>query len=279
MPSVGIVTDSTADLAAELCRTYGIEVVPLSVTIGDDTMPDGTLTQAEFFRRMDASPVLPTTSQPPVGAFREAYERMLATAEQVVSIHISSHLSGTFASALEAAKAFGGRVHVVDSRNLSWGLGWQVLRAARDAAGGNGVTEIIAAVEDVRDRAELIVGIDRLDNLAKGGRIGKVTAFLGGMLNMRVLFCVRDGAFLPITRVRGAQAALTQAVEWIAEQMGGRSRGAFCVMHAMAQDKADWLREAIEARFDVAEMHVAETGTVIATHTGTGFGVAFVPLD
>ncbi len=279
MEHIAVVTDSTADLSAETCAEYGIEVVPLSVTVGDETFADGTYSQAEFFAKMAANPVLPTTSQPAVGAFRDAYERVLETAEQVVSVHISSRLSGTVEAARQAAEAFGGRVRVIDSRNLSWGLGFQVLEAARSAAAGLSLAEVVESVERVRDRVQLVVGLDRLDNLAKGGRIGRVAAFLGGMLNLRVTFCVRDGEFHPVGRARGGQAVLRETVEWVAQQMGERRRGAFCVMHAMAADKAAWLKDAIEARFVVSEMNAAETGTVIATHTGTGFGVAFVPLD
>ena len=111
-------------------------MVPLSVTVGDATVEDGTWSMEEFFERMNAQPTLPTTSQPPVGAFVEAYERALETASDVVSIHISHKLSGTFSSAKTAAESFGGKVQVVDSYNLSWGLGLQVLEAARAAASG-----------------------------------------------------------------------------------------------------------------------------------------------
>jgi DegV family protein with EDD domain len=279
MDPIRVVTDSTADLTEEIRERYGIAVVPLTVTIGGETFADGSISQEEFFARMKAAPALPTTSQPPVGAFRAAYETALASAHEIVSIHISSHLSGTVEAAREAAKAFDGRVHVIDSLNLSWGLGFQVLEAARASAAGLATPDVVAAVERVRDRVQLIVGVDRLDNLAKGGRIGKVTAFLGSVLNMRVTFCVREGAFQPVGRARGTQAILAQTMDWIGEQMAGHSRGAFCVMHAMAPDKAASLLAAIEKRFEVTEIHTAETGVVIATHTGTGFGVAFVPGD
>jgi DegV family protein with EDD domain len=279
MTTLRIVTDSTADVPAELVEQYGIEVVPLALTIGEETMPDGTLTQEEFFARMNAADRLPTTSQPSVGAFREVYERALETASEIVSVHISEHLSGTISSAREAASYFGGRVHVVDSLNLSMGLGWQVIHAARDAAAGLSAAEIVARVEELRERVQLIVGVDSLTNLAKGGRIGKVAAFLGGVLNMRVTFCVENGTFQPVARVRGAQAALDSAMKWMEERMAGRTRGRFCVMHAMAREKAEWLCDAIRERYEVVELIVVETGTVIATHTGSGFGLSFIPLD
>ncbi|HSK47953.1 MAG TPA: DegV family protein, partial [Coriobacteriia bacterium] len=205
--SFAIVTDSTSDISAELAAERGIDVVPLSVTIGDETMLDDTLTQTEFFERMASAPRLPTTSQPSVGAFVEVYERALAKAEEVLSIHISSKLSGTFDSATQAAAQFAGRVHVFDSRNLSWGLSLQVLEATAAAAQGLGVAATLERLESARDRTKLIVGLDSLDNHAKGGRIGKVSAFLGAMLDLKVTLTVDStGAFQPVARSRGEKA-------------------------------------------------------------------------
>lgn len=279
MDAIRIFTDSTADLPADLVDTHAIGVVPLSVTIGDETFPDGSFSQAEFFERMNAAPQLPTTSQPSVGAFRDAYEHALESAREIVSVHISPLLSGTFESAREAATAFPGRVHVIDSHTLSGALGLQVLDAVRAAEKGATASDIVGMIESGRDKVRFVVGLDKLDNLAKGGRIGKVTAFLGGMLNMRITFYVREGEFNPLSRARGTHAILKQTIDWVAEQMGDRTRGVFCVLSALAPDKARWLKSAIQERFDVAELYEWETGAVISTHTGTGFGVAFVPLD
>ena len=126
-----IVTDSTADIPVELASESGITVVPLSVTFGEETLVDGTLSQEQFFERMATEPKLPTTSQPSPGAFVEAYERALESYSSVVSIHISDKLSGTIESARQAATQFPGKVHVFDSRNLSWGLALQVMEAVR----------------------------------------------------------------------------------------------------------------------------------------------------
>jgi DegV family protein with EDD domain len=253
-------------------------VVPLNVTIGDHTYQATELTQAEFFTLMNGAAQLPTTSQASVGTFADAYARALETAREVVSIHISSKLSGTIESASAAAEQFGGRVHIFDSLNLSWGLGFQVLEAARAAASGGSVRDVLATAEDVRDRVRMIVGLDRLDNLAKGGRIGAVSAFLGGLLNLKVTMTVGpDGTFEPVARTRGKTAALEHTVEWVRGHMGDAKSGAICVMHAMSPDNAEWLRERLERALDVTEMHVVEVGVVIATHTGTGWGVAVVP--
>lgn len=276
---IRIVTDSTADLPKEIVEHHAITVVPLNVTIDGRTWSDGVMTQPEFFERMNAASQLPSTSQPSVGAFVEIYTQALEHAREVVSIHISSDLSGTVESARAAAERFAGRVHVFDSRNLSMGLGFQVIEAARAANEGAATSAIIERAERARDRVQMIVGLDKLDNLVKGGRVGKVSGLIGGMLNLKVTLTVENGVFEPIARTRGAKAALQHTVDWCAERMGERTKGSFCVMHAMAADRVEWLRESLAARFEVTESYLVETGSVIAAHTGTGWGVAFLPEE
>lgn len=277
--NIAIITDSTSDLPADVRERYGITVVPLNVTIDGQTLSDGVLTQQEFFDRMNSAPQLPTTSQPSVGAFVETYTEALKQAAEVISIHISSDLSGTVESARAAAEQFAGKVKVFDSRNLSMGLGFQVIEAARAAAEGAGAAAVLERAERARDRVQMIVGLDKLDNLVKGGRVGKVSGLIGGMLNLKVTLTVKDGVFEPIARTRGGKAALQHTVDWCAERMGERRAGAFCVMHAMAADRVEWLREELASRFDVTESYAVETGSVIAAHTGTGWGVAFLPEE
>lgn len=277
-PTFAVITDSTADIAPAMAAEAGIVVVPLTVSIGEESFVDGELSQQEFFDRMNAAPQLPTTSQPSAGAFVEAYERALETVDQVISVHISSKLSGTIESAHTAAEQFAGRVQVFDSLNLSWGCGWQVIEAARCAAEGMGPEAAIARVTEVRDRVRLIVGLDGLGNLAKGGRIGRVGAFLGSMLNLKVTLTVApDGAFVPVARSRGEKAALQHTLDWVAEQMGTATSGRFAVGHALSAERAHWLKDEIAARFGVTEMVVYEAGSAISTHTGTGWGVAVLP--
>jgi DegV family protein with EDD domain len=277
--SVAIVTDSTCDIPPELADAEGITVIPLIATFPDGTtLVDGELTPEEYFERMRSYSTLPTTSQPPVGDFVSAYARALESAAHVVSIHLSSALSGTIDSARAAALEFGDRVHVVDSRNLHWGLGWQVIEGARTAATGAGFSVVVAAVERCREKVRMIVGLDKLDYLAKGGRIGAVSAFLGGLLDVKVTLTLdADGAFAPVARARGARAAVQGTMEWVREQMGESKRGRFCIGHSMAPDRAEQLRGLVESMFEVTELHVVETGIVISTHTGTGWAVSFVP--
>lgn len=279
-PAFAVVTDSTADIEPQMALDRGIAVVPLSVRIGDETYPDGQLTQVEFFEKMNAAPKLPTTSQPSVGAFVEAYEQALERADRVVSVHISNKLSGTVESARQAAERFAGKVHVFDTLNLSWGEAMQVTEAARAAAEGLGVEAAMRRLEHARETVRMIVGFDGLENLARGGRIGRVGAFMGGLLNLKVTITVGpDGAFVPVARTRGEKAALDHTLKWVAAQMGTATRARFAVGYMLEPERAHWLADQLRQRFDVAEMVVYATGSVIATHTGTGWGVTVLPVE
>jgi len=273
-----VVTDSTADIAPDMARERGIDVVPLAVTIDGETLADGVLTQEEFFQRMRTAPNLPTTSQPSAGAFMEAYERALATVDSVVSLHISSKLSGTVESARTAAEQFEGKVHVFDSLNLSWGLAWQVMDAVNAANEGLSADEALTRLERTRDQVKLIVGVDSLENLRRGGRIGAVSALLGSMLNLKVTLTVdKDGAFAPLGRSRGEKAAIEYTMDWIAKQMGDASSGRFAVGHGLSEERAHRIAESIKQRWDATELVIYEAGSVVSAHTGTVWGVAVWP--
>jgi DegV family protein with EDD domain len=277
---VCIVTDSTSDIPREIAEELGITVVPLSVTIEGETFADGDISLEEFFERMNAAPQLPKTSQPSVGTFADTFRDCLERFSDVVCITISNRLSGTFESAKEAARILGERVHVLDSLNLSWGEGYQVTEAARSAAAGASVAEIKERFDALRGRVNMVVGLDKLDNLAKGGRIGKVSALMGGLLNLKVLLTVAgDGTFEPVGRIRGTKAALQATVDWCAQKIDEKKRAHFAVQHAVSPQYAEWLEDAIRSRFNVAELIVVPAGAVISAHTGTGWGVTAVQLD
>jgi len=279
-PQFAVVTDSTADIAPTMAAERGIVVVPLAVTIDGETLPDGAITQAEFFSRMAAAPALPTTSQPSVGAFTEVYGRALESARSVISVHISEKLSGTIESARAAAEEFAGKVHVLDSRNLSWGLAWQVMEAAAAAREGLSATDTLERLARTRERVKLIVGLDSLENLRKGGRIGAVSSLMGSLLNLKVTLTVdAEGAFAPLGRSRGEKAGLDYTLDWIGKQMGTTSRARFAVGHALAAERGQRLVESIKERWEVTELVIYEAGSVICAHTGTCWGVALLPED
>ncbi len=278
--SVCIVTDSTSDIPGDIVADLGITVVPLSVAIGGETFFDGDISIEEFFRRMKASKELPKTSQPSVGAFEESFRACLERCSEVVCVTISNRLSGTFESATEAARSFGDRVHVLDTLNLSWAEGYQVVQTARAAARGATVPELKARFDDLRGRVHMVVGLDSLENLAKGGRIGKVSAMLGGLLNLKVLLTVdADGSFIPVARIRGTKDALRASIEWIAGHIDEKKPAHFAVQHAMSQENANWLEAAIRERFTVGELLLVPAGAVISAHTGTGWGLTVAQHD
>lgn len=276
MRDIAVVTDSTVDLPSEVLEELGIEVVPLDVIVGEKTYEDGTFSQEAYFEMMAASEKLPTTSLPPATRFIETYERVLSSARSVVEVSVSSKLSGTIEVARQAAQKFGDRVRVIDSLNVSGGLGLVAIAAARAARrAGATVESVVEAAKDARARTRVLLSLDGLENLAKGGRIGRVTKIAGSMLNIRPVIEVVDGALVPAGRVRGQAAQIRKLVDLVAQRRGERGGGTFVVLHAMAAGRARQLKEALIERFAPDEVMVQEAGTVVSTHTGSGVGVAF----
>ncbi|HET6352360.1 MAG TPA: DegV family protein [Coriobacteriia bacterium] len=278
-PAFAVVTDSTSDITSAIAVEHGLGIVPLHVVIDGETFDDGALTQAEFFERMGRAPQLPTTAAPSIGELSEAYERALGAADEVVAVHISSRLSATFEAASLAARDFGGRVHVFDSRTLSWAMGWQVLQAAHDAQAGLDVASALRRLESARSECQIVVSIDSLENLRKGGRIGAVATALGSMLNLKVNIAVDDdGDFVAVGRSRGETASLKHVLDWTESHMGGARRGRFAIGHAMSPAAARRLADAIAQRWDAVELVIYEAGTAISAHAGTIWGVSFQPV-
>ena len=162
-------------------------------------------------------------------------------------------------------------VHVVDSLNLSWGLGWQVLEAARAAARGLSTAEVVDAVSAVRDRVQLIVGLDRLDNLAKGGRIGKAAAFAGNLLNVKPILTIRDGEVVPLKRVRGNQKAFHEFESLFESTSTDSGHLKVGIAHAAAPERLEALRKMVRALRPHAQIEMTTTlGAVVGTHAGPG---------
>lgn len=256
----------------------GIRVVPLSVNIGDTSFDDGALSQTDLFELMHRSPLGATTSQPSPGALQNTYEQALETADSVIALHISSRLSGTCDVARIVAQQFGGRVHVFDSLNLSWGLGWQVVEAASASADRLDVPRALARLERAREEVKIVVALESLEGLNRSGRIGAVATYLGSLLNLKVTVAVsRGGTFVPVRGNRGNRAAIDSMLAWVSQHMNGAEGGRFAVGHALAPDRAETLAEAISERWHVDELVMYEAGSAISVHAGTIWGVAFWP--
>jgi DegV family protein with EDD domain len=275
---VRIVTDSTADLPPELAKKLNIKVVPLNVHFDMDTYKDGIdLTSAEFFKKLVAAPKLPTTSQPSVGEFLEAYKALAASGDPVVSIHISEKLSGTMNSARQARDALGsaGRVEVIDSLVCSIALGVIVLEAAEAANADADLQTVIARTRDAVFKCKLIATLDTLEYLAKGGRIGKAQSFLGGLLQVKPIIQVKE-VVEPVERVRTRQKAIERLLELVKE-LGPAKR--LAVLHADAADDAARIARELRSLLpEGQEPVVSWIGPVIGTYAGPkAVGVGVIP--
>jgi len=213
--TVAIVTDSTADLPPELTASRSITVVPLTLNFDGKSLLDGVdIRPDEFYRGLPSVTTHPTTSQPSVGRFAEAYSSLLADHDAVVSIHISEKLSGTYSSARQAAEMTDPkRVRVVDSEKVSMSLGLITLVASSMAGGGAEAETIEAKVLDMRQHVQTYFSVATLEYLRRGGRIGRASALLGSVLQVKPVLCIRDGLVTPLERVRTFERALNRILE------------------------------------------------------------------
>jgi DegV family protein with EDD domain len=276
-PAVAIVTDSTADLSPELAAERGITVVPLTVSVDGRSYLDGVeITAAEFYALLARSGGMATTSQPSPGRFAEVYERLLGDHSEVVSLHISSRLSGTYAAAAQAAEMVGaGRVTVVDTGQASMPLALLVLAASGMAAEGDRASVILQRLRPIQDAMRVYFMVGTLEYLRRGGRIGRASALLGSVLQIKPVLTITDGQVAPLERVRTQEKALSRVIE-LARQ--GEGRVCALVGHAAAEEPARRIADALDP---VAEtLILAPLGPVVGAHAGPGtVGVGCYPAE
>jgi DegV family protein with EDD domain len=279
--SVAVVTDSTGYLPAELAREHAVVVVPLWVRwgqrVGLDTVDVGPAEVAEALADL-STPM--TTSRPPPAELAARYRELLDNgADEVVSVHLSRLLSGTWEAARIAADEVGpDRVRVVDSRSAGMGLGFAVLAAARSAAAGDGAAAVEAAAVDVAARSRVFFCVDSLEHLRRGGRIGVTAARLGSALSVKPLLHVIGGRIEPLEKVRTGGRAAARMVE-LAVRAAGVGPVELAVHHLGAADRAEELAGRFAERLPAAgPCVVSEVGAVIGAHAGPGLlGVVVVP--
>lgn len=275
---VRVVTDSTADLPAELAAELGITVVPLKVIFGPETYQDGVdLTSEEFFRKLQQADELPTTSQPSVGEFQAIYQRLAGETDHILSIHLSSGFSGTVGAAEQAAATLAGRcqVEVIDSGTVSMAMGFAVIAAARAAAGGADVDTCERLARSVLRRQRLAVALDTLEYLRRGGRIGRAQAFLGGLLRLKPVLTIRDGEAYPLSRARTRKKALDELLRVCLGESDKIEQAT--VMYTTDPEDADYLTDEVRRRFADVPIHTGRIGPVIGVHAGPGLiGLAVV---
>jgi DegV family protein with EDD domain len=271
MAKIKIVTDSTADLSSELLEKFDIEVVPLSIHIDGDTYLDRVdITPSEFMRKMKESDELPKSSQPPAGVFAEVYDRFGDQGYEILSIHMTGGMSGTVQSAESAAAMSHANVTVVDSRYISKALAFQVLEAAKMAREGKSIQEIVSRLETIRSNTKLFVVVDTLENLVKGGRIGKGKAMIGSLLNIKPIASLEGGVYTPVAKVRSHTQVAKYLAKQFAEDIKGKTIRGVGLVHAEGIELASKLKTMIEELDAGAEVEIEETTPIISTHTGPG---------
>lgn len=276
MGHIAFVTDSTAGLPADQEVKYGVTVVPLQVVFGTESFRDGIdLTQGQFFERLKQAKTLPTTTQPTAGDFETTYRKLLNNPDvsSIISVHLSSKLSGTYSTASMVADRVSTEMRkpitVIDSLSAYLGEGLMVIDGARAAEAGKSHEEIVAMINGMVGDMQLLLLVDTLEYLQRGGRIGGAQAFIGGLLNIKPILRLKDGALDPLERVRTRRKAMERLVELGMEATQGKPCQV-CVGHAQAPEDAQTLTRMIREKMNVTEEFTSELSPTISSHTGPG---------
>ena len=279
-----IVTDSAVDLPEEMFAELGVERMPLLISFGAQTYRSGVDIQPEeFYRRLAASPDrLPTTSQPSVGEFVDLYRRVGQTDQDIVSVHISSGLSGTFNSAAQAAAQCPElNITLIDTKTLSAAEGFQVAAAAQAIRRCWSLECLKERVREVAEQTEIFFTLDTLHYLQKGGRIGRVQALAGSLLNLKPVITVDKGPgnYIRAGNARSLSKALVMIADLVKEKMKNVPAWVH-VLHTNAPGQAEALTEQITARLPNARITTGQIVPVLGVHTGPGcVGAVCGPLD
>lgn len=270
MTTIKIVTDSTAELTQDVIEQLGITVVPLTIHVdGQDYLDGVTLSAEEFIGKMKQSKELPKSSQPSAGKFTEIYDELGKDGSEILSIHMTGGMSGTVKSAESAASITSSNVTVVDSRFISHALAFQVKEAARLAQQGKSMDEIVRHLDRVRENTRLFVVVDTLDNLVKGGRIGKGRAMLGSLLSIKPIASLAGGEYTPVAKARSYKQVITYLMNEFNKDSAAKGVKAVGIAQADGYQMATPLKEAIEAT-GFKDVKLSFTTPVISTHTGPG---------
>ncbi|KAB8142644.1 DegV family protein [Chloroflexia bacterium SDU3-3] len=267
---IHIVVDSGADLPADVAAEAGITVIPLLVSVGGETVRDTDLPRHQFYERLVSSSAIPQTSSPPIGLFADAFRSLTANGDAVLSISLSGRLSSTYSAARQAAQLVdGAQIVCVDSGTVIAPLAELALLAARAASQGATMDDLVALVHQRRARSVLLIGLDTLRYLEKGGRIGPLRAFLGTMLSVKPILEVREGEVLPVEQVRTSKRMPPRLIEL------ARARGSYAALsvvyttdHAAAAALADACAAA--GMLPREQIGLIQAGPALGTHVGPG---------
>ncbi len=281
MSKIALVTDSTTYMPPELVKKYNISIAPQVLIWGDQTYKDGVdIESREFFTRLKTAKVMPSTSQVAVISFQEIFQDLVDKGFEVLALLVSSKLSGTIQSALQARDLMStarDKVHVVDSQSVAMALGFQVLAVARAIEDGATLEEAIALAERSYEYTGVCFAVDTLEFLHRGGRIGGAQRFLGTMLNMKPILAIQDGRVEGIDRIRTKSKAHDRVLELTVEKIAGRTPVRLATLHANAAEDAQALLTRAKQALNPVESVFTEVSPTVGTHAGPGtVGLAFM---
>ena len=266
MTKIKIVTDSSVTIEPEVAKELDITIVPLSVMVDGVVYSDADLAEGEFLRVMQSSRNLPKTSQPPVGVFADVFEQLAEDGAQIISIHMSHALSGTVEAARQGATLANADVTVVDSSFIDQAMKFQVTEAAKLAKEGASLEEILAKIEEVQEKTELYIGLSTLENLVKGGRIGRVSGLISSLLNIRVIMQMKDHQLEPIVKGRGAKT-FKKWLDDLTASLQNKQVAEIGISYAGGPELALEMKKSLQL-YVKKPISVLETGSIIQTHTG-----------
>ncbi|MGD0173426.1 MAG: DegV family protein [Anaerolineales bacterium] len=278
MGRVIVVTDSTAYIPSPLILKHGIRVVPLSVVWGNEAFRDGVdMMPTEFYARLKTAKVMPSTSQPSPDEFKKVFGPIVEAGNAVLVVLVSSQISGTVDSAIQAKKSFpGAKIEIVDTLTTAMALGFTTLAAARAVQGGAELAEAAQVARQAVADSGIIFVVDTLEFLRRGGRIGGAAAFLGAALNMKPLLTLHEGKVEALDKVRTKGKAVDRMLDLIEQQIGSRRPLRIGTVQAAAEEEAKALLERAKDRFHPEETIFSEVSPVIGTHVGPGtIGLAY----
>ncbi len=276
MDKIAIVTDSTCDLKPEVLEELKVTMVPLKVSLnGEDYYDKIDITSKEFMNLLEETEQLPTTSQPAVGDFVNAYEELATDYDVIFSLHISEEMSGTIKSANLAAQMVDGvEVKVIDSRLVTAPLGVMVSEVAKAVNKGKSVAEISDLIKELREDINIYFTVDELDYLEKGGRIGKAAAFLGGLFNVKPILSIEDGVIVPHKKVRGEKRVFKTLKNLVTNELRDSQGQRLVILHGKYKEKANQLKKLMKDEFEWEQVEMMELGPVVGAHIGpTPFGI------
>lgn len=284
--NVAIVTDTTACIPQDRVKEYGIELLPIEVIFGDKVYRDGIdITPTEFYAMLRQADKLPTTSGSLPGPYLEAYRRASQGAGGILCITESSKFSGMFNSARLAGELAkkelpGIAIEVIECNTAAAGQGLVALAAARAAASGKSLADVVEVVRELMHRVYLFASLDTLKYLVKGGRVPQAAALVNSILNIKPVFSVNGGEAHTLALPRSTDSAIKRILKFMKDKIGKGQPIHVAVMHADVIGWAELLKEQVAARFNCAEIFITEFTPVMGVHTGPGvIGVAFYCED